>query len=97
MGLKVKWTKRAQKSFDGIVENIEENWSENSAKKFVQKTNKVLNLMSDNPRMFQKSKKKGIRRGLITKQTSVYYKVFKNVIRLITFWDNRRNPKSLKL
>jgi plasmid stabilization system protein ParE len=97
MALKIRWAKRAEKSFDGIiVRNIEENWSEKSAKKFVQQTNKVLNLMSENPNMFPESQKKGIRKGLITKQTSVYYKVFKDIIRLIIFWDNRQNPKDLE-
>ncbi len=47
--------------------------------------------------MFQESETKGIRRGHITKQTSVYYRVFKNIVRLITFWDKRRNPDNLKL
>lgn len=97
MGLNIRWTKRAEKSFDEIVERIEERWSEKSAKKFVRKTDKVLDLMSDNPLMFPESKKKGIRKGLITKQTSVYYRVFKNIIRLITFRDNRKDPKKLKL
>lgn len=95
MALEIRWTKRAEKSFDKIVRNIEENWSERSAKKFVRKTDKVLRLMSENPNLFPESQKKGIRKGLITKQTSVYYKVFKNIIRLITFWDNRQNPQNL--
>lgn len=82
MGLEIRWTKRAEKSFDRVVEHIETNWSEKSAKKFVRKTNKVLDMMSENPLIFPESKKKGIRKGLITKQTTVYYRVFKNIIRL---------------
>ena len=97
MALEVIWTKRAKKSFDKIVDNIESNWSENSAKKFVRETAKVLDLISKSPKMFRESQIMGIRQGLITKQTSVYYRIFKKAIRIITFWDNRRNPDNLKL
>ncbi len=49
MDLEIKWSKRAKTSFDAIVDFIEENWSERSAKKFVQKTEKTLRLPSENP------------------------------------------------
>ncbi len=51
MALKIKWSKRAEKSFDKIVEYIEEEWSETSAKKFVRKTNKLLEQIAENPEM----------------------------------------------
>lgn len=98
MALKIQWTKRAEKSFAKIVEYLEEEWSETSAKKFVQKTDKLLNYISENPEMCPTVEgKEEIRKGLVTKQTSVFYKIMDNFIRLITFWDNRRNPDKLNL
>lgn len=97
MALKVQWTSRAIESFDDIVEYIEENWSANSAKTFVQKTDNLLHEIAENPYMCQQMEGKDIKKGSITPQTSVYYQVMNDAVRLITFWDNRRNPKKLKL
>jgi plasmid stabilization system protein ParE len=98
MALKIQWTKRAEKSFDKIVEYIEEEWSEASAKKIVRKTDKLLGQIAENPEMCPAIEgKEKVRKGLVTKQTSVFYKIMDNFIRLITFWDNRRDPDKLKL
>lgn len=97
MAVDIKWSKRAEESFDKIVKFIEENWSEKSAKKFVQKANYSLMIISQNPEIFIEVDKRDIRKGFITKQTSVYYRVYKNHIRLVTFWDNRQNPGNLKI
>ncbi|MFN8255593.1 MAG: type II toxin-antitoxin system RelE/ParE family toxin [Bacteroidales bacterium] len=97
MALKIQWTKRAVDSFEKIVNYIEENWSESSAKTFVQKTNKLIFQIADNPGMCPNIVGKEVKRGVITRQTSLYYRVMNGVVRLITFWDNRRNPKKLRL
>jgi plasmid stabilization system protein ParE len=98
MALKIQWTKRAEKSFDEIFKFIKDNWSENSAGKFVKTTNKKLKRISENPQMYPEiENKESVRKAVITKQTSVYYKIFKEFVRLITFWDNRRNPDNLKI
>ena len=97
MALKIQWTKRAAESFDKIVNSIEENWSENSAKTFVKKTDKLIEQIAENPDICPQIEGKNVKRGVITKQTSLFYRVMKDVIRLITFWDNRRNPKRLRL
>jgi len=97
MALKIQWTIRAVESFDNIVNYIEKNWSANSAKTFVQKTDNLINQIAENPDMCQQIEGKDIKRGVITSQTSVYYLVMNEAVRLITFWDNRRNPKKLKL
>ena len=97
MALKIQWTKRAEKSFGKIVLDIEEKWSEASAKKFVQKTDKLLGLIAENLEMCPAVEgKEEVRKGLVTKQTSVFYKIMDNFIRLITFWDNRSDPDKLR-
>jgi plasmid stabilization system protein ParE len=97
MALKIQWTKRAAESFDKIVDSIEENWSENSAKTFVKKTEKLLEQIAENPDMCPQIQGKNVKRGVITKQTSLFYSVINDVIRIVTFWDNRRYPKRLRL
>jgi len=62
MALKIKWTKRAAKSFDKIVHYIEENWSENSAKTFVRKANKILGQIAENPDMCPEIEGKNVKK-----------------------------------
>ncbi len=48
--------------------------------------------------MFQASrKKKKVRKALITKHNTLYYRIkpSKTELELITFWDNRQNPNKL--
>ena len=54
-------------------------------------------LISQNPEMFIEVDKKNIRKGMISKQTSVFYKVLNQDILIVTFWDNRQNPEKLSL
>jgi len=65
---------------------------------FVDRTEKTLSQIVKTPEMFEASrKKKNVRKGLITKHNTLYYriKLLKQEIELITFWDNRQNPEKL--
>jgi plasmid stabilization system protein ParE len=49
-------------------------------------------------RMYEaSSKRKAIRRCVINKQVSLYYRMGKEEIEVITIQDNRSNPRKLKL
>ena len=59
---------------------------------------RLLSLVVIDPEMFEAScKKKNVRKGLITKHNTLYYriKIRKQEIELITFWDNWQNPEKL--
>ena len=46
--------------------------------------------------MFPASKqRKDVRKAVITKHLSVYYRFNKTAIQLLHFWDNRQNPDNL--
>jgi plasmid stabilization system protein ParE len=55
MALKVFWTKRAEKSFDKIIDYLREEWSEKEVKNFVRKTFTIVNYISEKPRMYSYS------------------------------------------
>lgn len=98
MALKIHWTKRAEKTFDNIVVYLLKNWSEKEVQNFVRKTNNVIGHISEKPRMFPSSKKVKIHTAVITKHNNLLYKIIgNNQIDLLFFWDNRQNPKKLKI
>ena len=96
---KIIWAPKAQKSYNRISDYILDKWSKKEVKKFNDRSLSVILKISKNPEMFVASKqKKNIRKGFISKHTSLIYKIKSNeIIELVYFWDNRQNPKKLKL
>ena len=92
MSLEVRWAKEAEFTFDNIVSLIKNNWGEQSSDKFTLKTKKILNSISLHPFMFPESGIDNVRKAVITKQTSLFYEVFPDMILLVFFWDNRQDP-----
>jgi plasmid stabilization system protein ParE len=94
MALKIKWTKRASKTFYNTAEYIESEWGERSAKKFVTKVNKFLQLLKKNPKVGKiELEEKGIRGYVFSRQTTVLYRIKNDQIILLKFFDNRQYPK----
>ena len=57
-----------------------------------------MELIRHNPEMDEESKKKrSIRKILITKQNTLYYRVksHKKELEILVFWDNRQDPGNL--
>lgn len=98
MALKIVWTKRASASFQNTVKYIENEWSERSARKFVRKVNRFLQVLEENPKIGKfELEEKGIRGFVISRQTTVFYRIQSERIILLNFFDNRQGPnKKLK-
>jgi plasmid stabilization system protein ParE len=96
--LKIIWSPKAQKSYVRIADFILEKWSNKEVKKFNDIASDTILKIAKNPELFIASKqKKNIRKGFITKHTSLLYKIKPGTIELLYFWDNKQNPKKLKL
>ncbi|MGI8892644.1 MAG: type II toxin-antitoxin system RelE/ParE family toxin [Bacteroidia bacterium] len=68
MALKVSWSTEAIENLEEIVDYLEKNWSENEIKKFFIKLEKVIDLISQNPKLFKTSiTQKNIRRCVLSK------------------------------
>ena len=94
MALSIKWTKRASHSFHKIVEYIEMEWDGNSAKKFVIKVSRFLESLKSNPEIGKvEVEDKGIRGYVLSKQTTILYRIKEDKIILLNFFDNKQHPK----
>ncbi len=47
--MRIQWTQKAQQSIDQIVDFLKEEWSINSATRFVQKSNHFIELLKEQP------------------------------------------------
>lgn len=99
MAMKIRWSLEAEATFSAIINYLEKEWSEKVVKNFVAKTNKVINRISRNPKLFIAFGEEEVRKAVITKQNSLFYwiDIQNEQIILLAFWDNRKNPNSLRL
>jgi plasmid stabilization system protein ParE len=96
--MKVTISERAERNLDDLMEYLEKKWSVKVKENFRQKLLSTVHLISKNPHLYPVSQiKKGVHKCVVTKHNSIYYRVAKNEIEIITIQDNRRNPKKLKL
>lgn len=93
MGLAVVFSDVATDMLISIGEFIENKWGVKQTQKFLEKAHKTIGLASEYPYMFKASSlSDDIRIGLISHQTSFYYRIQENEIIILFFWDNRQEP-----
>lgn len=96
--MEIRISRRAEKDLDHLKEYLLEKWSERVKNDVFSGIKSKVNLLIQNPELgISSKKKKGIRKCVVSKQTSFFYKIEKDIIIIITFHDNRKDPKKLKL
>jgi plasmid stabilization system protein ParE len=97
-GCKIDWSDEASDNLDGIIDYLQNKWTDREIKRFFLKLEKQLDLISKNPHAFPVVHfAQNVRRCVLTEQTTIYYEVKQNTIVIISLFDNRMNPKSLRL
>lgn len=89
--MEVIFSLQATETLLSIVSFIESKWNVSTANKFIEKTYKVIDSISFQPYMFQATQLENVRKAVITKQTSVIYKIYPEHIEILFFWDNRQD------
>lgn len=97
-GYKILWTNNALKELQKTIQHLEENWTQKELRNLAINLEKTLNLISQNPYIFQVSDEiNNVRRVIILKLNTMYYKVYENKVVILSFFSNRQNPKNRKL
>jgi len=90
------WSELALANLKEIISYFESQWTEKELHKFAQKLEKRLSSIESNPHLFpQINYSENIRKSVLSKQTTIFYQVINQEIRLITLFDNRQNPQRL--
>lgn len=98
IGYKILWTEFALNELENTIEYLEANWTERELRNLAIKLEETLILISKNPTLFQVSDfKKEIRRVVILTHNTLYYRIGKNQIEVISFFSNRQHPKKRRL
>ncbi len=96
MGYAIYWSPAAKNDYINILEYLNTRWGQQEVTSFISRTDKTLQLISANPRLFVSSAKKpAVHRCVLTSQISLYYRINNQNIELLRFWDNRMDPEKL--
>ncbi|TKB96581.1 type II toxin-antitoxin system RelE/ParE family toxin [Pedobacter cryotolerans] len=97
-GYEIVWSDFALNELEKTITYLEENWTEKELKTLALRLESILILISENPFLFQASDvKKDLRRAIILKHNTLYYRLKNNKIEIISFFSNRQNPRKRKL
>ena len=95
---KVSWSIKAQKELNEVYDYWNHhNKSHVYSEKILDETFRMINLIRSQSYIGEESKIKEIRRVLILENFSLFYKVMNDEIKVLSFFDNRRDPGNLKI
>lgn len=97
-GYKILWTDNALQELEATLNYLQEKWTLKELKNLAVALEKTLQLIAQNPYIFQASvEKKEIRRAVVLNLNTLYYRISENRIEILSFFSNRQSPKKRKL
>jgi len=93
MTVNIIWSLQFQNDFDLLAEYLFENWGTKVLQDVYDAILSIANQISIMPEMFPlANSRKKIRYAVVTKQTTIIYKILKREIVLVALFDSRQNP-----
>ena len=95
---KIIWTDEALQGLKQTIKQIELNWSQKEVSNFSRLLDKQIELIKENPGIYPYyDKSKDVKKCVLSKQTTLYYKVKSDTVFLLSVFDSRQDPNKLKL
>ncbi|HWZ34958.1 MAG TPA: type II toxin-antitoxin system RelE/ParE family toxin [Mucilaginibacter sp.] len=87
------FSEKARDTFQSIQSQLFERWGVDIVIQFEKRTWDVIETLSESPFIFQSSEiDSSIRKVVVHKNCSLFYKVNGGKVELLFFWDNRQEP-----
>ncbi len=97
-GYRIDWADEALENLDYIKDYLTNKWTDREVRNFYIKLERTLRLISNSPLAFTASDLRvNVRRSVLSKQKTIYYEIKKDSIVILSLFDNRRDPKSIKI
>lgn len=97
MVFSIVFSDRASDELTSVLKYIEDQWSLRISNEFTKLFNEKIVSIQSNPFLYPSFRnKKNVRRCVISKQVSLYYRIKSDEVQIITLFDNRRDPDNLK-
>ncbi len=94
----LRWTDRAEEEYNKLIDYLNGEWGPEITGRIIGEFKQSIARIQNSPEQFPiflKAKK--TRRCVVSPQTSIFFKVYKEEIRILTVFDNRQNPRKRKL
>src|SRR5471030_1477830 len=93
MSFQIKFTTEAEETYDSVIEQLRQRWGESFSIKFQNKVSKFLDTIIITPHLYPIAyENAAVRKCVLHKNCSVFYKVYDDTIDILWFWDNRQDP-----
>lgn len=97
-GYKILWTDHAISELEKTLEYLENYWTERELRAFSSRLDHTIELISKTPEIFPSSfEKKDIRKAVVEKYSSLYYRINENSVEIVSLFSNRKNPNKRKI
>lgn len=97
MAKKIIWSPTAETDLKSVLNYLNKKWSVLVTNQFINKVDSFINLIATEPKLFPIiNKKLNIRKCVLNKQNTLYYRENKDSIDIIRLFDSRQDPVKLK-
>ena len=96
-GYKILWTDHALSELAKTYEYLEIHFTKRELTILSVEIDRTLKLISKNPNLFPLSESRGIRRVVIKRFNTIYYRENKNNVEIVSFFSNRQSPDKIKI
>lgn len=94
MSLPVSWSPYAKDDLATVLAYVDHRFGVESALSLLNDIETTIGLVAEFPQMYPRSNNRPtIRKAVITKQTSLIYRIKRTEIQILHVWDNRRSDK----
>ena len=91
------WSPLSEKDFTSILDYLQINWNDKVVSDFIEIAESTIGQIAANPTQFPViNKKKQIRKCVITKHNTLFYRDRKENIDILRIFDTRQDPHKLK-
>ncbi|EPR66903.1 type II toxin-antitoxin system RelE/ParE family toxin [Cyclobacterium qasimii] len=96
MTKKIIWSPDAESDFATILEYLELKWGNRITSRFINKVDDSIELILEDPKIFPLiNEEMQIRKSVITKQNTLFYRENEDKIEIVRLFDTRQDPKKL--
>lgn len=92
---KISWNLLAKLDYFENIDFLLENWSEKEAQQFINEVNHIEFILKQGNVDFQQTDIEGVKRVVIRKQITLFYRTIDNHIEFLRFWNNNKNIDKL--
>lgn len=95
---KIRWNPLAKEDYYHTIDYLLKNWSEKEAQNFIDEVQEIIHVLHKGNIDFQKTNLPNIRRCVIRKQVTLFYKIIDNhTLELLRFWNSYQDYQNLNL